>query len=93
MEPPLGEEQMSDKLKKEIQTFEREKKRLEKDHPGKYVLIHKDEVVNTFDSFETAVDAGLTLFAEELFLVRQIGSPQPNLPPAVLHGLMQRANC
>ena len=74
-------------LEAELATLERERGRLEKEHKGKFVLVHGDEVVGTYDTFATAADEGLRRFGEKPFLIRQIGSNTVELPPAVVYGL------
>lgn len=78
---------MAKPLEKELRTLERERKRLEREHLGKFVLIHADEVVETYDDFQTAAHEGLRLFGSDPFLIRQIGKDQTNLSPAVIYGL------
>ena len=74
-------------LKDELATYEKERKRLEKEHLGKFVLIHGDEVIDTFDNFQNAADEGLRRFGDAPFLIRQIGREEAHLSPAVIFGL------
>ena len=74
-------------LTAELETLKRERKRLEREHMGKWVLIHGDEVVSTFDTFENAADEGLRLFGRGPFLIRQVGRDVVDIPIAVALGL------
>jgi len=75
-------------LKLEIATYEKHREKLEKDHFGKYALVHDDQLIGVFDSFQEAAEEGLRLFGQGPFLVRQIGGPDPELPVALMLGLV-----
>ncbi len=74
-------------LAAELATLERNRKRLEREHMGKWVLIQGDEVVGTFDTFENAADEGLRLFGRNPFLIRQVGRNVVEIPVAIALGL------
>ena len=58
-------------LEKELETYR--KKLLElKEHQGKFVLVHGEDIVDVFTSYEDAIKAGYDRFALEPFLVKQI---------------------
>ncbi len=78
---------MARPLEKELRTLKRERERLEGEHLGKFVLIHKDEVVGTYDDFQTAAHEGLRRFGSNPFLIREIGKDKVELSPAVIYGL------
>lgn len=58
-------------LEKELAVY---KNRLHewKEHEGKFVLIHGDDVVEFFSSYEDAIKIGYEKFKLEPFLVKQI---------------------
>lgn len=58
-------------LERELATYARHLEGL-KEHTGKFVLIHGDDVVETFVSYEDAIKAGYAQFKLEPFLVNQI---------------------
>lgn len=58
-------------LEKELETYKAKLPEL-KEHQGKYVLIHGDEVVGTYTSYEDAIKEGYTRFKLDPFLVKQI---------------------
>ncbi len=74
-------------LERELVTFEKKCKHLEREHSGKFVLIHGDEVVGTYDDFDKAADEGIRLFDREPFLIRQVGGKPVEIPAALLYGL------
>ncbi|HET7107789.1 MAG TPA: hypothetical protein VFI38_13345 [Candidatus Acidoferrum sp.] len=60
-------------LEKEIETYKKKLPEL-KAHEGKFVLIHGEDVVDTFSSYEDAIKEGYSRFKLEPFLVRRISS-------------------
>jgi len=60
-------------LEKELETY-REKLPELKTHEGKFVLIHGDDVVDVFSSYEDAIKQGYARFKLEPFLVKRISS-------------------
>lgn len=58
-------------LEKELETYKRKLPEL-KESEGKFVLIHKAEVIDTFVSYEDALKEGYKRFKLEPFLVKQI---------------------
>ena len=60
-------------LKKELETYKLKLPELMKDE-GKFVLIHGDEVIDTFVSYEDAIKEGYKGFGLKPFLVKQIHS-------------------
>jgi len=60
-------------LEKELETYKNKLPEL-KQHEGKFVLIHGEEVVDTFTSYEDAIKEGYKKFGLKPFLVKQIHS-------------------
>jgi hypothetical protein len=60
-------------LEKELETYKKKLSEL-KAHEGKFVLIHGEEVVDTFSSYEDAIKEGYAKFKLEPFLVKRISS-------------------
>jgi hypothetical protein len=58
-------------LEKELQTYKTKLPEL-KEHQGKFVLIHGDDVVDFFAAYEDALKAGYQKFKLEPFLVKQV---------------------
>jgi len=67
-------------LDREITAFEKMKADLEKHHLGKFVLIHGDDLVGTFDTEDAVIREGLRRFAHEPFLVRKVGEEAMRIP-------------
>ena len=57
-------------------TYDRERERLEQEHAGKFVLIHGEEVISMYDTYEAAADEGLRRFGTDLFLIRRVGASE-----------------
>lgn len=58
-------------LEKEKQTYEKKLSEL-KSNEGKFVLIHGEEVVDIFQSYEDALKSGYEKFVLDPFFVKQI---------------------
>lgn len=67
-------------LDHEIEAFERKKDELERHHLGKWVVIHDGELVNAFDTFDTAAREAVSRFGRGPYLIRQVGQPPVKLP-------------
>jgi hypothetical protein len=65
-------------LEQEIATYKQLLPQLLADK-GKYVVIHGDELIGTFNDFGDALRAGYERFLNEPFLVRQISEEEPIL--------------
>jgi hypothetical protein len=60
-------------LEKELATYKNKLPEL-KEYEGKFVLVHGEEVIDTFTSYEDAIKEGYKRFRLEPFLVKQIHS-------------------
>lgn len=58
-------------LEKELETYKAKLSELQADE-GKFVLIHGEDVVDVFSSYEDAIKRGYQDFGLEPFLVKQI---------------------
>jgi hypothetical protein len=59
-------------LDRELATFREKLPELKADHEGKFALVHGDEFIDVFTSYEDAIKAGYARFDLEPFLVKQI---------------------
>ena len=50
-----------------------------KQHEGKYVLIHRDQVIDFFSTYEDAIKSGYQRFELDPFLVKKIAAVEPIL--------------
>lgn len=58
-------------LEKEMATYDKHLPEMAA-HAGKFVLIHGEEIVDFFSSYEDAIKAGYQKFKLEPFFVRQV---------------------
>lgn len=58
-------------LEKELATYKAKLEEL-KQHEGKFVLIHGDQVVDLFSSYDDAIKEGYQKFGLEPFLVKEV---------------------
>jgi hypothetical protein len=59
-------------LREELETYSINKDHLLRTAPGKFVLIHKDQVVGTFDTRGDAISQGYRQFGNVPFLTKKI---------------------
>jgi len=59
-------------LEKELATYKSKLPELKENNEGKFVLIHGEEVVGVYDSYEDAMKIGYDRFKLETFLVKKI---------------------
>jgi hypothetical protein len=59
-------------LEKELEVYRSKLPELKAEYEGKFVLIHGDQVVDFFSTYEDAIKAGYSKFGLEPFLVKQV---------------------
>ncbi len=59
-------------LEKELEAFNKKLPELRAQHEGKFVLVHGDEIVDIFSSYDDAIKAGYSQFGLDPFLVKQV---------------------
>lgn len=67
-------------LKIEIAAYERMRDDLELEHFGKWVVVHDEKLVGTYESFEKAAETAVERFGRGPYLIRRVGAPPPVLP-------------
>ena len=72
-------------LSREIAVYEGMQDRLEMDHFGKWVVVHEEELVGTYGTFEAAADEAIRRFGRGPYLIRQVGAGPVTLPASVLY--------
>ena len=70
-------------LKDEIAAYERMRNDLEVEHLGKWVVMHHEKLVGTYESFEAAAEDAVQNFGRGPYLIRQVGAPPLVLPASV----------
>jgi hypothetical protein len=63
-------------LEKELQTYKDHLPEL-KDREGKFVLIHGEQVVDFFSTYEDAIKSGYQQYKTEPFLVKRVQTTEP----------------
>jgi hypothetical protein len=58
-------------LEKELEFFKRKLPELG-EHEGKYALVHGENIVDFFSTYDDAIKAGYSKFGLESFLVKQV---------------------
>jgi hypothetical protein len=76
-------------LETELAFFNTNRGELVERHAGKFALIKGSELIDVFDSAETAFNAGVAHFGREPFLTKQILREDPVAQaPAIFTGLV-----
>ena len=70
-------------IKKDIEFYDSIKNDLELQKTGKWVLIHNQKVIDTYDSFEKSAEQAVGKFGRGPYLIRQIGRLPLVLPASV----------
>ena len=80
------------KLSIEIAAYERMRDELETDHFGEWVVVHDEELIGTYQSFEAAADIAIERFGRGPYLIRQVGEPPFRLPASILYMPLYASN-
>lgn len=68
---------ISDRLKTELETYERRKDEFVADHDGKFVVLSGESVLGFYDTYEQALTEGYGMFGLCIpFAVKQINSTE-----------------
>ncbi|HUP70143.1 MAG TPA: hypothetical protein VM142_10055 [Acidimicrobiales bacterium] len=78
---------MSDPLAIELATFRKHRDELVGSSLNRYVLIHGDQIVSTYESEQDAINEGYRQFGNVTFLVKRI--TPVDLPLNFLSGLVR----
>ncbi len=63
-------------LERELRTYNEKLPEL-KQHEGKFVLIHGEEIADFFSTYEDAIKSGYQRYKLEPFLVKQVAAIEP----------------
>ncbi len=69
----------------ELAAYEKLRDDLEAHSMGKWVLIHDESIIGTYDSFDAAAKDAVTKFGRGPFLIRQVGAPALKIPASVAY--------
>ena len=72
-------------LDTEILAFDTMRPSLESQHMGEWVLVHQEELIGTFASFDEAAQLAVAKFGRGPYLIRQVGAPPVVLPASVMY--------
>jgi len=70
-------------IDKDIEFYETIKGDLELTQTGKWVLIHSQKLIGSYDNFETTAEEAVKLFGRGPYLIRQVGRLPFVLPTSV----------
>ena len=72
-------------LSKEIAAYDHMRNVLETDYFGKWVVVHDEKLVGTYETFEDAADDAIRCFGRGPYLIRQVGAPPITLPASIVY--------
>lgn len=72
-------------LSEEIAAYDRMRNLLETDHFGKWVVVHDEALVGTYEDFQDAAADAVQRFGRGPYLIRRVGEPPLTLPASVLY--------
>ncbi|MDE2711810.1 MAG: hypothetical protein F4Y71_03360 [Acidobacteria bacterium] len=72
-------------LTREIAAYEGMRTKLEADHRMRWAVVHAEELVGIYGTFESAAHDAMQRFGRGPYLIRQIGAPPIRLPASVLY--------
>lgn len=80
---------MKDILAQEKRTLRENLEELQKQHPGKYLLIQGTKIIGAFETFDDGVSYGVNTIRGKPFLVRNVMHPEDRAAdvPALALGL------
>lgn len=76
-------------LERELAAFEARKPELLRHHGGQFAVIHGDELLGTYTTFNEAFEAGVRAVGNRPFLVKEIVDQEAQAQfPALLAGMI-----
>ena len=72
-------------LSQEIAAYDRMRNVLEVDHFGKWVVVHDEELVDTYEDFQDAAEDAIRRFGRGPYLIRRVGEGPVRLPASALY--------
>ncbi len=80
-------------LERELAHFEKHRLEWLDHHRGKFALIHGEHLEDTYDTPEAAYQAGIKLWGNVPFLIKQILPEDPiEQSPALMYGLLHASS-
>ncbi len=76
-------------LTKDLKKYKSMQAELEAKYMGKWVLIHNETLINTYNSFETAAEDAVARFGRGPYLIRQVGAPPIVLPASLMYQVVR----
>lgn len=71
-------------IEKEIIAYDLMREELEADHKGEWVLVHDQQLIGTYATFQEAAAVATRRFGRGPYLIKKIGEGPLKLPSSVL---------
>ena len=70
-------------LSQQIAAYDEMRDVLETDHFSEWVVFYGAQLIDTYDSFESAAEDAVRKFGRGPYLIRQVGAPPIRLPASL----------
>ncbi|MDE2760461.1 MAG: hypothetical protein OXH90_09225 [Paracoccaceae bacterium] len=70
-------------LTEEIKAYEEKRSELERDHFGRWVIVHDMVIVGFYETFQDSATEAVDRFGAGPYLIREIGAGPATLPASV----------
>ncbi len=74
-------------IEKEIIAYDLMREELEADHKGEWVLVHDQQLIGLFETFQKAAVVASKRFGRGPYLIRKIGEGPLRLSSRVMYGI------
>lgn len=74
-------------LETEIAAYEKMRAYLENLHMGEWALVHSEDLIGTYRSFDEAASVAVGKFKRGPYLIRQVGAAPITMPASVVYNL------
>ncbi len=79
---------MNATLDKQVAAYEQRSAEMEREHLGKWVVFHDEQLAGTYDSFEDAAEDAIARFGAGPYLIREVGAPRVVRLPASIQAYL-----
>lgn len=74
-------------IEKEIIAYDLMREELEADHKGEWVLVHDQQLIGTYETFQKAAVVARRRFGRGPYLIRKIGEGPLRLSSRIMYGI------
>ena len=79
------EEDSMARIEEDIAAYETMRSDMEARHTNEWVLIHDQQLIGTYPTFDDAAQEAVARFGRGPYFIREIGAPPVRLPSSVMY--------